>query len=71
MTGGEARTGPLLFGDHSNYFFARNTNDQQRLTHRFGMLRDDFNLWFDQALRLGGWPAGAAGGGLGGAGRRP
>jgi SAM-dependent methyltransferase len=42
-----------LFGTHSNYFFERNLDDRQRLAQQFTLLRDDFNLWFDQALRLG------------------
>lgn len=42
-----------LFGTHSNYFFERNLDDRQRLAQQFVLLREDFNLWFDQALRLG------------------
>ena len=42
-----------LFGRHSNYFFERNLDDRQRLAQQFVLLREDFNLWFDQALRLG------------------
>lgn len=42
-----------LFGSHSNYFFERNLDDRQRLAQQFVLLREDFNLWFDQALRLG------------------
>lgn len=47
-----------LFGTHSNYFFGRNPDDRQRLAHQFSLLREDFNLWFDQALQLGRLPAG-------------
>lgn len=42
-----------LFGTYSNYFFERNTDDRQRLAEQFTLLREDFNLWFDEALRLG------------------
>lgn len=52
-TGAEMR----LFGTHSNYFFERNLDDRQRLARQFVLLREDFNLWFDQALRLGGLSA--------------
>lgn len=46
-----------LFGTYSNYFFERNLDDRQRLAQQFDLLREDFNLWFDQALRLGGLSA--------------
>lgn len=46
-----------LSGTHSNYFFERNADDRQRLAQQFTLLREDFNLWFDQALRLGRLPA--------------
>lgn len=42
------------FGMGSNYVFGRNVDDRQRLQHQFGLLREDFNLWFDETLRLGG-----------------
>src|SRR6266536_1224096 len=45
---------PRLFSTHSNYVFERNVDDRQRLEHQFGLLREDFNRWFDEALRLGG-----------------
>jgi SAM-dependent methyltransferase len=45
-----------LSSTHSNYVFARNVDDRQRLRHQFSLLREDFNLWFDQALQLGGLP---------------
>jgi trans-aconitate methyltransferase len=47
---------PRLFGADSNYVFGRNLDDRQRLQYQFTLLRDDFNLWFDEALRLGGLP---------------
>jgi SAM-dependent methyltransferase len=43
-----------LFGTHSNYVFAANVDDRQRLAYQFSLLREDFNLWFDETLRLGG-----------------
>ncbi|HZN73381.1 MAG TPA: class I SAM-dependent methyltransferase [Micromonosporaceae bacterium] len=43
-----------LLSGHSNYLFERNVDDRRRLEHQFGLLREDFNLWFDEALRLGG-----------------
>jgi SAM-dependent methyltransferase len=45
---------PRLLGTHSNYIFERNVDDRRRLEYQFGLLREDFNLWFDQMLRLGG-----------------
>ncbi len=48
-----AAPGPRLFGEHSQYVFGRNLDDRQRLQHQFDLLREDFNLWFDEALRLG------------------
>src|SRR6266496_1371669 len=43
-----------LFSTHSNYVFERNVGDRQRLRHQFSLLREDFNLWFDEALHMGG-----------------
>ena len=34
--------------------FERGADDRRRLEHQFGLLREDFNLWFDGMLRLGG-----------------
>jgi 2-polyprenyl-3-methyl-5-hydroxy-6-metoxy-1,4-benzoquinol methylase len=45
---------PRLFRTHSDYVFARNVDDRQRLEYQFSLLREDFDLWFDEALRLGG-----------------
>lgn len=57
MSSEGARAEMRLFGTHSNYFFERNIDDRQRLARQFVLLREDFNLWFDQALRLGGLSA--------------
>jgi SAM-dependent methyltransferase len=46
--------GRPLFGRHSNYFFDRNAGERQRLENQFHLLREDFDLWFDEALRFGG-----------------
>ncbi|GAA3815143.1 hypothetical protein GCM10022226_39940 [Sphaerisporangium flaviroseum] len=45
---------PRLFGEHSNYVFGHNLDERQRLEFQFSLLREDFNLWFDEMLRLGG-----------------
>jgi SAM-dependent methyltransferase len=34
--------------------FERGADERRRLEHQFGLLREDFNLWFDGMLRLGG-----------------
>jgi hypothetical protein len=34
--------------------FERDADDRRRLEHQFGLLREDFNLWFDGMLQLGG-----------------
>ncbi len=34
--------------------FERGADDRRRLEHQFTLLREDFNLWFDGMLRLGG-----------------
>jgi len=55
--------GRPLFGPHSNYFFDRNADERQRLENQYHLLCEDFDLWFDQALRIGGLstdPGGAA-----------
>jgi hypothetical protein len=38
--------------------FERGADDRRRLEHQFGLLREDFNLWFDGMLRLGGLSTG-------------
>jgi len=43
-----------LFGAHSNYFFDRNAGERQRLENQFQLFREDFDRWFDEALRIGG-----------------
>jgi len=43
-----------LLDEHSNYIFGRNLDERQRLRYQFSLLREDINLWFDAALRLGG-----------------
>jgi 2-polyprenyl-3-methyl-5-hydroxy-6-metoxy-1,4-benzoquinol methylase len=45
--------GPL---PHHAYVFGRHVDDRERLQYQFDLLREDFNLWFDEALRLGGLP---------------
>jgi 2-polyprenyl-3-methyl-5-hydroxy-6-metoxy-1,4-benzoquinol methylase len=45
---------PRLFGEHSNYVFGHVLDERQRLEFQFSLLREDFNLWFDEMLRLGG-----------------
>lgn len=34
--------------------FERDADERRRLEHQFGLLREDFNLWFDGMLQLGG-----------------
>jgi len=52
---GETGTfGRRLFGPHSNYFFDRNPDERQRLENQFHLLGEDFDRWFDEALRMGG-----------------
>jgi SAM-dependent methyltransferase len=41
----------LLFG---NDMFERGLDERRRLEYQFELLREDFDLWFDAALRLGG-----------------
>jgi SAM-dependent methyltransferase len=48
---------PQLPGAHSHYFFGRNADDRQRLACQFSLLREDFNMWLDDAIRLAGLPA--------------
>jgi SAM-dependent methyltransferase len=40
--------------DETTYIFGRAVDDNQRLEFQFTLLREDFNAWFDEALRLGG-----------------
>jgi SAM-dependent methyltransferase len=55
--------GRPLFGAHSNYFFDRNAGERQRLENQFSLFAEDFDRWFDEALRIGALDtdAGAAG----------
>jgi SAM-dependent methyltransferase len=39
---------------HSTYVFGRHVDDRERLRYQYDLLREDFDLWFDEALRLGG-----------------
>lgn len=41
------------FGAHSNYFFDRNAGERQRLENQFHLFSEDFERWFDEALRVG------------------
>jgi SAM-dependent methyltransferase len=41
-------------GSFSNYVFDRYTGERERLRYQFKLLREDFNRWFDEALKLGG-----------------
>ncbi|MFL6129227.1 MAG: class I SAM-dependent methyltransferase [Mycobacteriales bacterium] len=45
---------PRLFSTHSQHIFEDNVDDRERLQHQFDLLREDFDLWFDETLRLGG-----------------
>jgi SAM-dependent methyltransferase len=47
---------PLLLGNQGHYLFDRNADERQRLEQQFETMREDFNLWFDQALRMGRLP---------------
>jgi SAM-dependent methyltransferase len=42
------------FATHSNYVFAGQATERQRLENQSLLFREDFDWWFDQALRLGG-----------------
>ena len=48
---------PTFLGTHSNYVFDRHAGERDRLRYQYELLREDFNLWFDDALRLAGLPA--------------
>jgi SAM-dependent methyltransferase len=52
MTGQDEQEISLL-GTHGHYPFDRNADDRQRLEEQFQLMREDFGVWFDQALRLG------------------
>src|SRR5262249_58637023 len=41
-------------GSYSNYVFDQHTGERDRLRYQFALLREDFNRWFDEALKLGG-----------------
>jgi SAM-dependent methyltransferase len=52
----EDRPKPRLLGAPSNGGFERDIDDRRRLQLQFGLLREDFNLWFDEALHLAALP---------------
>jgi len=52
-TGGET-----MFGPKSNYLYAQNNDERARLERQFHLFQEDFDLWFDEALRLAGLDAG-------------
>jgi len=43
-------------GSYSNYVFDRYTGERDRLRYQYELLREDFNRWFDEALKRGGLP---------------
>lgn len=45
---------PRLFSTHLEHIVKDNVDDRERLQYQFALLREDFALWFDEALRLGG-----------------
>jgi SAM-dependent methyltransferase len=45
---------PMALSEPATDLSAWSLSDRQRLEAQFGLLRDDFNLWFDRALRHGG-----------------
>jgi SAM-dependent methyltransferase len=45
---------PSLLGVHSHYMFEGNVDERRRLDQLHQTIREDFHLWFDQALRIGG-----------------
>jgi len=49
-----------MFGPKSNYLFAQNNDERARLERQFHLFGEDFDLWFDEALRLAGLDAGGA-----------
>lgn len=54
----QGQTGPeAMFGPKSNYLFAQNIDERARLERQFRLFEEDFNLWFDEALRLVGLDA--------------
>jgi SAM-dependent methyltransferase len=52
----DAARGRPMFGAHSNYFFDRNAGERRRLENQFHLFGEDFDRWFDEALRVGGLP---------------
>ena len=46
------------FGPNSNYLFAQNLDERARLERQFHLMKEDFDLWFGEALRLAGLDAG-------------
>jgi 2-polyprenyl-3-methyl-5-hydroxy-6-metoxy-1,4-benzoquinol methylase len=53
MDGGTAPDTGAASAD-STEVFERDVSDRRRLELQFALLREDFDLWFDQTLRLGG-----------------
>src|SRR2546423_14712125 len=53
MDGGTAPDTGAVSAD-STEVFDRDVSDRRRLELQFALLREDFDLWFDQTLRLGG-----------------
>src|SRR5947207_2649023 len=53
MDGGTAPDTGAVSAD-STEVFERDVSDRRRLELQFALLREDFDLWFDQTLRLGG-----------------
>jgi SAM-dependent methyltransferase len=45
------------FGPKSNYLFAQNLGERARLERQFHLLKEDFDLWCGEALRLAGLDA--------------
>jgi SAM-dependent methyltransferase len=58
MDHGDGGTTPATdpFSPDRSGGFERDADDRRRLEHQFELLREDFNLWFDGMLRLGGLP---------------
>src|SRR2546423_4336035 len=53
MDGGTASDTGAVSAD-STEVFERDVSERRRLELQFALLREDFDLWFDQTLRLGG-----------------
>jgi ubiquinone/menaquinone biosynthesis C-methylase UbiE len=48
-----AAAAPRLFSTHTKRTFEGNVDDRERLQSQFELLREDLDLWFDEALRRG------------------